>query len=155
MASTLASSSPPDTRTVDAPMPGTDYILDTDVVSYIMAGRTEASVYLDLLEDHTAGISFVTVGELLRGAYQAKWGDRRVADMEHYLRDRYVVLPYTIDVSRRWARLVADCAKAGLVVGANDAWIAATALTFGCAVLARDAAFKSMVAHVPELTVLP
>ena len=136
-------------------MPGTDHLLDTDVVSYIMAGRAEASLYVDLLEGRTAYISFVTFAELLRGAYQAKWGERRVAEMERYLREHYVVLPYSLDVSRHWARLVADCSKAGLAIGANDAWIAATAVAFGCTVLARDAAFKSMAAHVPELVVLP
>lgn len=120
-----------------------------------MGAKPEGAPFAALLEGHIGAISFVTVAELLRGAYQAKWGERRIADMEQYVKDRYVVLPYTIEVARHWATIMSSCAEAGVTLGANDAWIAATAVAFGCAVVARDGAFRLMAEHYPQLEVLP
>lgn len=137
-------------------MPRSEHRLaDTDVVSFIMGGKPEGARFVPLLEQHIGAVSFVTVAELLRGAYQANWGARRISQMEEYLRSHYVVLPYTIEVARHWAKLVAECAKNGAAVGQNDAWIAATAVAFDCTVIARDSAFGLMAKHYPQLRVLP
>jgi predicted nucleic acid-binding protein len=48
--------------------------------------------------------------------------------MDVYLAEHYVVLPYTVEVARQWARLVSTVAGAGYIPGQNDAWIAASAL---------------------------
>lgn len=129
-------------------------LLDTDVVSYIMSGRPQARICIPHLEGVLAAVSFVTVAELIRGAYQARWSVRRVTELEDYLRDRYVVLPYTIEVARHWAALMSDCARGGYVPGQNDAWIAATALAFNCEIVSGDAGFSEMAKHHPSLFVL-
>ena len=54
-------------------------VLDTDVASHLMRGTLPASVSGGLV-GHTPAVTFVTVGELFRGAVHAGWGARRVAE---------------------------------------------------------------------------
>ncbi|MBM4033746.1 MAG: type II toxin-antitoxin system VapC family toxin [Planctomycetes bacterium] len=46
-------------------------VLDTDLVSFIMKGHGRAGKYRRHLEGKTLAISFMTVGELFKGAYLA------------------------------------------------------------------------------------
>jgi predicted nucleic acid-binding protein len=66
----------------------------------------------DLREDLRANVAgrvvcvtFMTIGELFKGAYLRGWGGRRMAELERWLRD-VVVLPYDAEVSRQWG---GDC----------------------------------------------
>lgn len=129
-------------------------LLDTDVASYIFAGKSEASQYKPYLAGYIGALSFVTVAEMLKGAYMAKWGQSRIDAMEAHIQG-YVILPYKIEVARQWASLTAACSAAGFNPGHNDAWIAASAVAFGCPVVARDSSFKTMASHYPALVVYP
>ena len=76
----------------------------------------------------TPCVTFVTVGELFKGAFKAGWGQRRIEALETWLR-KVVVLPYTGEVSRAWGRVCASCEAKGVRIAANDAWIAACCLS--------------------------
>jgi tRNA(fMet)-specific endonuclease VapC len=83
----------------------------------------------------------VTIAELLVGVERARGSRRRV-------RERYVeriletvpVEPYTVEVARAHARLLAATHRSGRPRGAHDLIIAATALTTGRIVVTSDAA---------------
>ncbi|MGH9782874.1 MAG: PIN domain-containing protein, partial [Terriglobia bacterium] len=47
------------------------FILDTNIVSYLMRNHSLAQKYRRHLEGHTLAISFMTVGELYEGAFRA------------------------------------------------------------------------------------
>jgi predicted nucleic acid-binding protein len=130
-------------------------LVDSDVASYIVRGHSDALSYRPLLSGFDTVISFVTLGEMLRGARQANWGARRVAELETSLLDEFSLLPYDANVAREWARLVATCSRRGFKPGQNDAWIAATALAFDCTLVARDSAFKTMERFEARLRVVP
>jgi predicted nucleic acid-binding protein len=130
-------------------------LLDTDVVSYIMDGKPEAGEFLAHIEGYQQAISFATFGELLRGGRARGWSIARVAELERYVFRYHVVLPYSVEVAREWGRLMATCSGRGFTPGQNDAWIAASALAFDCALVARDTAFATMARHEPRLRVLP
>jgi predicted nucleic acid-binding protein len=130
-------------------------LLDTDVTSYISRRRPEASDFLPHLRGYARAISFVTFGELLKGAREANWGSRRIADMERTVLDEHTILPYTVDVAREWGRLTAACSGRGYTPGQNDAWIAASALAFDLTLVARDMAFRTMARFEPRLRVVP
>ena len=66
-------------------------VLDTDVASRLMRGTLPASV-ADGLVGLIPAITFVTVGELFRGAVHARWGKRRVGELNGWL-SRLVALP--------------------------------------------------------------
>jgi predicted nucleic acid-binding protein len=97
--------------------------LDTDAASLLMR-RDLPQELGSLISGATLCVTFVTVGELYKGAFKRGWGPKRVAAMEAWLRN-VIVLPYTAGVARTWGRLVAECEKSGRPLPANDSWIAA------------------------------
>lgn len=111
--------------------------------------------FLPYLRGRLGAISFITIGELLFGAYRRSWGAARISAMEQHIKENYVVVPYSIDVARIWGRLVASCQDGGFTPGPNDAWIAASAVAFECPVVTNDGAFQEMSRHYPDLAVLP
>lgn len=101
-------------------------VLDTDVASRLLRGT---------LTDEVAGrlvgavplLTFVTVGELLRGASHAGWGRRRVSTLNSWLADLPVIAGDSA-IARRWGELTGSALRRGRPLPANDAWIAACCL---------------------------
>jgi predicted nucleic acid-binding protein len=99
----------------------------------------------------TPCITFVTVGELFKGAYKANWGQRRFERLEAWLHN-VLVLPYDADVARTWGRLVAERERQGRPVSANDAWIAACCLSRGLPLMTLN---RAHFEGIPGLNLLP
>lgn len=51
-------------------------LLDTNIVSYILKGTSQAQLYAKHLSGKRLAISFITVGELWAGAALANWGQK-------------------------------------------------------------------------------
>ena len=91
-------------------------------------------------EDDTVAMSVVTVSELLHGVHRARSAQRR------HQRSQWVeklvaaipVLPVDEDVARTHARIWADLAATGQLIGAHDLFIAATALAHDLTLATRD-----------------
>jgi predicted nucleic acid-binding protein len=101
-------------------------VLDTDVVSRLLRG----SLTNDVAERLTGAVllvTFVTVGELFRGAAHARWGPRRIATLTSWLKE-VPAIPGDPIVARRWGELTGLALRAGRPLPANDAWIAACCL---------------------------
>ena len=85
-------------------------------------------------------LSVVTASELLHGVERADTPLRR------HKRERFVeavlgiipVVPVDLEIARVHARLTAHLAMLGATIGIHDAWIAATALAGGHAVVTRN-----------------
>lgn len=73
-------------------------------------------------------ITFVTVGELFRGATHASWGQRRVGALRSWL-ERTPVIPADTRVAQQWGVITGQALGAGRPLPANDAWIASCCLT--------------------------
>jgi len=63
----------------------------------------------------------------------------------------YPVLPWTREVSWNYGNLYRELAAAGQLIGTNDLWIAATALTHGFGLVTAN---QEEFSRVPGLTVL-
>ncbi len=98
-------------------------VLDTDVASRIQRGNISDDVRARL-SPFRGLLTFVTVGEMLRGAHRARWGQRRIDELDEWI-SRYPQLDSDPEVSRAWAILVANRENAGRPINPNDAWIAA------------------------------
>ena len=62
-------------------------LLDTDVFSYLgRVGDTRAALYRSHLDGKLLGVSFITVGEILFGAYRNKWGSAKLEQINARLR---------------------------------------------------------------------
>ena len=103
-------------------------VLDTNIVSYLMRGHRLAGLYRPHLEGHTLAISFMTVGELYEGAYRGGWGRRRLSRLRETI-GTYVVIPFSIEVCLEWGAI--RCERRTRTIAVDDAWIAATARTYG------------------------
>ncbi|MBI3272939.1 MAG: PIN domain-containing protein [Planctomycetes bacterium] len=115
-------------------------VLDTNVVSYLMRGGAPeanplAGKYRARVQGHVLAISFMTVAELFEGAYRAMWGEARISKLEQVLRG-YIVLPSSPGICRAWARIRAGRARHPISV--DDAWIAATAVAHGAALVTQN-----------------
>jgi predicted nucleic acid-binding protein len=100
-------------------------------------------------------LSFVTVGELLRGALSASWGEARRTDLQTRI-DAMTVLPYDEQVIGAYARCTVEAVRLGHPLGqavhSNDAWIAATAIAHGVPLLSLN---RRHFENLPGLAVLP
>lgn len=64
----------------------------------------------------------------------------------------YVVLPWTEVVSERYGHIYRALKRQGLLIGTNDLWIAATALSYEMPVVTNN---RVDFERVPHLRVLP
>lgn len=101
--------------------------VDTDVASHMLRGTVPAAL-ARRLEGALICVTFVTVGELFRGAFHARWGRRRLEQLESFL-DRLVRVPADSSVARRWGAVTGESLRAGAPLPHNDSWIAACCLT--------------------------
>jgi predicted nucleic acid-binding protein len=105
-------------------------LLDTDVFSFLWQDRPEAAPYRPLVAGRLVVLSFTSVAEAHNGARRRRWGERRMAELEAALSPLSGAA-----VQPRAGGLVgglrADLEAQGVATGANDLWIAATALRYG------------------------
>ena len=96
-------------------------------------------------------VSIVTIAELRAGVLAAEAPRdraRRLATLERV--QQLQAVPIDDRIAEAWAVLRLALRDAGVRMKANDAWIAATALSLGVPLLTQDADFGG----VPGLTVL-
>jgi predicted nucleic acid-binding protein len=102
-------------------------MVDTDVFSIVTFRKDGADRFDPYFTGHVA-LSFATVGELRAGAINAKWGEKRRAELDERIR-RCVVVPSSDAVVNAWALLHARCRGQLHNGGANDMWTAACAVS--------------------------
>ena len=119
-------------------------LVDTCVVSELSrpAGASLVRERVARMSERDLYLSVVTVGELAKGVALLSAGPRRdrYADFLDGLVKRYRQRVLTIDVetARLWGEATAAAMRCGVVVGAADGLIAATALRHGLAVMTRN-----------------
>lgn len=122
-------------------------IVDTSVFIAVEADRP---LRRDAIPD-TVSVSVVTIGELRAGVLRARSAEERDARLSTLLAARELApIPVDEDVAHAWAKLRVDLADAGRRMPANDAWIAATAVTHGVPIITQDADYDD----VPGLTAI-
>lgn len=124
-------------------------VLDTNIVSYLMKGHSLVAAYRSHLEGNTLAISFMTIAELYEGAYRSNWSRRR-RDVLKQLLKNYLVIPYSPRVCEIWGRIRADRKTQPIAV--DDAWIAASAVAYDCALVTHNPADFEGIADLKILT---
>ena len=126
----------------------TRVLADTSAYSAFLRGHAEVGDALRTADE--IRVTPVVLGELM-GGYRG--GTRRRAN-EDQLRfflssSRVGVLPIDEDTAERYAAIVSSLRSAGLQVGTNDVWIAASAMQHGLTVVTTDADFL----RIPQILV--
>ena len=104
--------------------------------------------------DRPVYISVVTASELLVGVHRADSPTRRETRSRFVeaLFSNFPILQVNLSVARHHAALSTELAQKGTPIGYQDAWIAATALSLGYAIMTtNDREFM----RVPDLEVIP
>lgn len=108
-------------------------LLDSSVLIGYESQRFDASALVSGREDEPFFVSVVTASELLHGVHRA--ADERTravrsAWVEALLCDA-AVLAIDLETARTHARIWADLAAEGQLIGAHDLWLAAQAIAHG------------------------
>ncbi len=122
-------------------------LVDTNVISEPLRKSPEARVieWIDAQPLETLYLSAITVAELRFGVASLPAGKRRDG-LHDSLETRVLplfagrVLAFDLAASQTYAELMAKARAAGLVIGAADGYIAATAAANGMMVATRDTA---------------
>jgi predicted nucleic acid-binding protein len=109
---------------------------------------------LDRIDRARNAISVVTLAESRAGYLIADWGPHRIEQDERRLR-AWGLLPLDGQIVNEWARLRAESLPIGLAIGDNDLWIAATASSYGAALVTCDLDQRRIEHLLPEVIYLP
>jgi tRNA(fMet)-specific endonuclease VapC len=124
------------------------YMLDTDTCSYIMKRSNDAVLKrLQTVPVNDVCISVITKSELLFGVEVSPRRQRDETALSAFL--HYVeVLDFPDEASSHYAKIRADLKKRGLMMGANDLFIAAHALSLGLTLVTNNSQEFGRVRHL-------
>jgi tRNA(fMet)-specific endonuclease VapC len=116
------------------------YMLDTDISSYIMK-RSHPVVLrrLQSVEVSEVSISAITKCELMYGVEVSPQRVRDEAAIRAFLR-HVQVLDFSAEAAPEYASIRADLKLRGALIGANDLFIAAHALSLGLTLVSNNTA---------------
>ena len=96
------------------------------------------------------GVSFVTVGEILFGAFRNKWGNAKLEQMKARIRS-VTIVPYDWAVCQAYGELKASLQEAGKPVADNDLWIAACAVRHSIPLISNN---RAQFENIPGLVLI-
>jgi len=109
----------------------TRYMLDTDICIYISKRRPpEVKARFERLKPGQMVMSVITYGELYYGASKSNKRDKALAELDTTVRG-IPVEDLTSTASEAYGIIRAALEKQGRVIGNNDIWIAAHAMSLG------------------------
>jgi tRNA(fMet)-specific endonuclease VapC len=113
------------------------YLLDTNIVIYIVKRRPLA--VLDIFNRHHGrmAVSAITVAELIHGAEKSEFPARNLAVVEDFF-SRLAVLPYTAEAAWHYGSIRATLERNGQPIGVNDLHIAGHARTLGLTLVTNN-----------------
>jgi predicted nucleic acid-binding protein len=121
-------------------------VCDTSYISHFERSLRNPDRYrhwpattLDRISAAILAITPFTLGEVRAGYVTRSWGAARIAQLENRLRG-YVLIPLDLGIVDEYAKLHAQCRDAGISIGQNDLWIAATAVSQDLQLVTCDSA---------------
>lgn len=121
-------------------------LLDTCVLSELRhaKGNRRVKTAVNALPDDALFLSVITLGEIAKGVARLQSGDRKtqLSQWLQSLRQHHDqrILPVDAPVALLWGELTAQAQQDGVVLGACDGLIAATAIQHGLQVMTRNVA---------------
>jgi len=116
------------------------YLIDATIIIGMERRGHTLSDLAALVPDEPSAVASITASELLVGIHRANTPERRLRRerfVEAFL-SRVPAIPFDPVVARVHARLWAELAEAGQLIGPHDLLIAATAVAHGYAVLTEN-----------------
>jgi predicted nucleic acid-binding protein len=132
-----------------------NYILDTNVISELVAARPDHKVvdWVQSVETNQVFLSVIAIGELKKGIEKLPDSDRKIK-LDQWLHEdllvRFEDQILTIDQETMliWGRLVAQLELIGRPISSIDSLLAATALQWQYTLVTRNTAHFAMAGIV-------
>ncbi len=123
------------------------YLLDTNIVIYVIKQRPPS--VLSLFNSHAGrmAISAITLAELIHGAEKSTRREQNLHMVEDFC-SRLTVLDYTPAAAYHYGSIRAELEKRGQTIGVNDLHIAAQARSAGLTLITNN---LSEFSRVPGL----
>ena len=128
-------------------------ILDTCLLIDHERGKFDLTAFLSSHGEELVAISSITFSELLHGLHRARNTEIK-AERSRFIssiREDYTIIPFGESQAEQHARIWAELERAGLMTGAHDLLIAATALSVGYSLVTFN---KSDFDRIPGLIVI-
>ncbi len=122
-----------------------NYILDTNVISELVAARPNPKVvdWIQTIDPVHVFLSVIAIGELKKGIEKLPEADRK-ATLEGWLQEDLLeqfenqILNIDHQTMLIWGKLVAQLETIGRPISAIDSLLAATALQWSCTLVTRN-----------------
>jgi tRNA(fMet)-specific endonuclease VapC len=106
------------------------YLLDTNIVIYVLKRRPKEVLEIFNRNASRMAISSITLSELIYGAEKSPNVDKNLEAIEEFV-SHLDVLPYDAKASQHYGQIKAALEKRGEIIGENDIHIAAHAISQG------------------------
>ena len=113
------------------------YLLDTNIVIYVIKRRPLSALQLFNDNEGRMAISSITLAELLHGAEKSNAPVRSLATVEDFC-SRLEVLPYGAKAAQHYGSIRAALERLGQPIGVNDLHIAAHARSEGLTLVTNN-----------------
>lgn len=124
------------------------YMLDTNICIYIAKKRPENVLHkFEQLTVGEVGMSTITYGELLYGAQKSQH-PRQTQHALEQLASLIPPLPISTDTGKNYGKIRDYLEKKGKIIGNNDLWIAAHALSLRITLVTNNMKEFSRIPHL-------
>lgn len=114
------------------------FMMDTDTCIYLKNRRPPAiAEQFRRLQWGEVVMSVITYGELYNGALKSREAEAALNNIKR-LGERLPVQLLSVEVARAYGNIRSVLEKQGNIIGGNDLWIAAHALTLGLTVITNN-----------------
>ena len=119
-------------------MPEPRYFLDTNICIYIRRERPQSVLErFKVLPPGSTAISVITYGELVYGVRKSPDPDTAMMVLQE-LTELIPVVPMATDVAETYGHIRSDLATRGALIGNNDLWIAAHAVSLNLTLVTNN-----------------
>jgi tRNA(fMet)-specific endonuclease VapC len=113
------------------------YLLDTNIVIYVLKRRPKEVLAMFNANASRMAISSITLSELFYGAEKSLNRDKNLEAVEEFV-SHLDVLPYDAKASQHYGQIKATLEKKGQIIGENDIHIAAHATSHGLILVSNN-----------------
>lgn len=112
-------------------------VLDTNIISYQFRNDSRYAVYKAHIEGKICCVSFQTRAEIERWIVARAWGLKKQQTFCEFY-SQFIEIPHSLELSKQWAIASNQADQRGRPIPPDDAWIAATALELGVALVTHN-----------------
>ncbi len=116
--------------------PVSGLLLDTSIVVYLQNETTWKNLYAPIIKNEMLFISFMTLAELLEGAYRRCLSNKNIFKFQERLHQEYTILPFTEQICDYFGKI--RPARKSRPISVSDALIAATAMTYDLSLVTHN-----------------